>query len=136
MFKKILLVSLVLFTVTLISSYNTRPTSSNQKALIKTIIIDAGHGGEDNGAKGDYSFEKDICLDIAMKLGKKMEQEFPDIKNLYTRTTDVYPAIKSAFALNSGSLISGAYSVESYISSETTSETTNFSFSSVRSAAV
>lgn len=95
MFKKILLVSLVLFTVTLISSYNTRPTSSNQKALIKTIIIDAGHGGEDNGAKGDYSFEKDICLDIAMKLGKKMEQEFPDIKILYTRTTDVYPAIKA-----------------------------------------
>ena len=61
----------------------------------RTIIIDAGHGGQDRGAKGDYSFEKDICLDIALKLGKKMEQEFPDIKILYTRTTDVYPAIKA-----------------------------------------
>jgi N-acetylmuramoyl-L-alanine amidase len=95
MMKKIVLLFLVSFTATLISSFNTGNGSVYQKPSIKTIIIDAGHGGQDRGARGDYSFEKDICLDIALKLGKKMEQEFPDIKILYTRTTDVYPAIKA-----------------------------------------
>lgn len=94
MLKKIFLLSFVSFTITLVSSFNTIPRTTLQKAIIKTIIIDAGHGGKDNGAKGDYSFEKDICLDIAMKLGKKMETEFPEIKILYTRTTDTYPEIK------------------------------------------
>jgi len=95
MMKKIFLLSLVSFVITLISSFNTSPGAGVQKPSIKTIIIDAGHGGREPGAKGDYSFEKDICLDIALKLGKKMEEEFPDIKILYTRTTDVYPAIKA-----------------------------------------
>ena len=57
---------------------------------IRTIIIDPGHGGKASGAKGDYSYEKDICLDIALKLGKKIEEEFPDMKVLYTRKTDAY----------------------------------------------
>jgi N-acetylmuramoyl-L-alanine amidase len=61
-----------------------------QKPSIRTIIVDAGHGGKAAGAKGIYSLEKDICLDIALKLGKKLETEFPDIKILYTRTTDEY----------------------------------------------
>ena len=95
MLNKILFFILGFVTITFISSFNVKPDSVFQKTVIKTIIIDAGHGGKDNGARGDYSFEKDICLDIAMKLGKKMEDEFPDIKILYTRTTDVYPAIKA-----------------------------------------
>lgn len=95
MMKKIFLLSLVSLVVTLISSFNISPRTSVQKPSIRTIIIDAGHGGKDNGARGDYSFEKDICLDIALRLGKKMEKEFPDIKILYTRTTDVYPEIKA-----------------------------------------
>src|SRR5687767_7516258 len=68
---------------------------AQQKAPLRTIIIDAGHGGKDNGARGDYSVEKDICLDIALKLGEKMEEEFTDIKILYTRKTDIYPELKA-----------------------------------------
>jgi N-acetylmuramoyl-L-alanine amidase len=81
----------------IVSSYNPAPAGKPEprKPGIKTIIIDAGHGGRDRGARGDYSFEKDVCLAIALKLGKKMEQEFPDIKILYTRTGDTYPAIKA-----------------------------------------
>ena len=94
MMKKIFPLSLVSFVIIFISSFNT-PDVGFQKPSIRTIIIDAGHGGKEPGAKGDYSFEKDICLDIALKLGKKMEKEFPDIKILYTRTTDVYPPIKA-----------------------------------------
>jgi N-acetylmuramoyl-L-alanine amidase len=56
---------------------------------LRTIIVDAGHGGKAMGAKGTFSYEKDICLDIALKLGKKLETEFPDLKILYTRTSDV-----------------------------------------------
>jgi N-acetylmuramoyl-L-alanine amidase len=66
-----------------------------QKASLRTIIIDAGHGGKDNGARGAYSYEKDICLAIALKLGKNLEEAFPDIKVLYTRKTDVYPELKA-----------------------------------------
>jgi N-acetylmuramoyl-L-alanine amidase len=95
MMKKIFLLSFVSFIITLVSSFNTTSYAVAQKPTIKTIIIDAGHGGKEPGAKGDYSFEKDVCLDIALKLGKRMEQEFPDVKILYTRTTDVYPAIKA-----------------------------------------
>lgn len=63
---------------------------AQQKAPLRTIIVDAGHGGRVPGAKGTFSYEKDICLDIALKLGKKLETEFPELKILYTRTADVY----------------------------------------------
>lgn len=64
------------------------PTTPPQKQALRTIIIDAGHGGSAPGAKGSYSYEKDICLGVALKLGKKLEETFPDLKILYTRTTD------------------------------------------------
>jgi N-acetylmuramoyl-L-alanine amidase len=76
----------ILFVAALISFIS--PAGSSQKIGLRTIIIDAGHGGKHAGAKGAYSYEKDICLDIALKLGKKLEAAFPDLKVLYTRTTD------------------------------------------------
>lgn len=71
------------------SSPSTPIPPPQQKTGLRTIIIDAGHGGSATGAKGDFSMEKDICLDIALKLGKKLETAFPDIRILYTRTEDV-----------------------------------------------
>jgi N-acetylmuramoyl-L-alanine amidase len=65
-----------------------------QKKSIKTIIIDPGHGGLDPGAKGTFSSEADVSLDVGLRLGKAIEQEFPDIKIIYTRTTDVLPGNK------------------------------------------
>lgn len=79
-------VFVILFVAALISFVS--PAGSSQKIGLRTIIIDAGHGGRHTGAKGVYSYEKDICLDIALKLGKKLEAAFPDLKVLYTRTTD------------------------------------------------
>lgn len=61
--------------------------------VVKTIVIDPGHGGSDAGAHGQYSYEKDICLDISLKVGKLIQQEFPEVKLLYTRTTDTYPSL-------------------------------------------
>src|SRR5436190_9406468 len=68
--------------------------SQEQKKSIKTLIIDPGHGGLDPGARGSFSSEADVSLDVAMKLGKAIETEFPDIKIIYTRTTDVLPGNK------------------------------------------
>lgn len=56
---------------------------------IKTIVIDAGHGGIKPGAKGGYSYEKNVALQVALKLGKKLEEELPGIKIIQTRKTDV-----------------------------------------------
>jgi N-acetylmuramoyl-L-alanine amidase len=65
-----------------------------QKKPFKTIIIDPGHGGKDQGAKGLTSTEAQICLEIGLKLGKAIEKNFPDINVLYTRTTDIIPGNK------------------------------------------
>ena len=52
----------------------------------KTIVVDAGHGGIDGGANNSYILEKDINLDIALKLQKKLENEGANV--IMTRTTD------------------------------------------------
>lgn len=59
------------------------------KATIKTLIIDPGHGGFDDGAQGSFSNEDDVSLEVSLKFGKAIEREFPDVKIIYTRTTDV-----------------------------------------------
>lgn len=62
---------------------------------IKTIIVDAGHGGKDFGAHGGYegglnSYEKNITLDISLKLVAELRRQLPDVKIVPTRTTDIY----------------------------------------------
>lgn len=70
----------------------------SQKKLT-TIIVDAGHGGSDNGAVGQYegslrSKEKDVTLAIAKKLIAQLQKELPDVKTLPTRTTDVFQDVR------------------------------------------
>jgi N-acetylmuramoyl-L-alanine amidase len=69
-------------------------TPGKKKKPVETIIIDPGHGGRDGGARGSFSTEAQICLEIGLKLGKAIEQNFPGIKVLYTRTTDIIPGNK------------------------------------------
>lgn len=57
---------------------------------VKTVVIDAGHGGHDGGCHGSYSNEKDIALAISLKLGEYIEEKFKDVKVIYTRKTDVF----------------------------------------------
>lgn len=57
---------------------------------IKTIVIDAGHGGHDVGCLGIHSKEKEVTLALALKTGKMIEENFPDVKVIYTRKTDVF----------------------------------------------
>ncbi len=60
------------------------------KNTIRTVVIDAGHGGKDSGAVGKKTQEKDIALSIALKLGALIEENLKDVKVIYTRTTDVF----------------------------------------------
>ena len=69
--------------------------SQTSKKVLRTIIIDPGHGGLDQGAKGAYSTEADVSLEVSLKLGKAIEEEFPDTKTIYTRTTDILPGNKT-----------------------------------------
>ncbi len=59
------------------------------------VVIDAGHGGGDPGTlhRKFKQDEKTIALNVALKLGKLIEQNHPDVKIVYTRTTDVYPTL-------------------------------------------
>ena len=77
----------------------------SQARKIKTIIIDPGHGGQDNGARGEYegtlgSLEKNITLAISMKLVKDLQEAMPDVDIIPTRTTDVFMSVheKAKFA--------------------------------------
>ena len=61
---------------------------------IKCICIDAGHGGKDPGALGAKSQEKNIVLAIALKLGKEIEKNYPEMKVVYVRNKDVFVDLK------------------------------------------
>lgn len=81
---------LLSFAFLLFTSFTEKKPIPYQKQPLKRIIIDAGHGGTDVGARGKYSNEKDLCLAISLKLEKMMSQEIPDVELIMTRTTDVF----------------------------------------------
>jgi len=57
---------------------------------VDVIVIDAGHGGKDPGAIGKKSKEKDITLALALKLGEYINDNLPDVKVIFTRSTDEF----------------------------------------------
>ncbi|MCO5231358.1 MAG: N-acetylmuramoyl-L-alanine amidase [Chitinophagales bacterium] len=62
-----------------------------QDYKVNTVVLDAGHGGQDAGAKGaGGSFEKLVTLQVVLLLGQKIEKAFPNVKVIYTRKTDVF----------------------------------------------
>lgn len=64
-----------------------------------TLVIDAGHGGRDDGACGAISKEKDLTLKYALAFGKLVERECPDVRVIYTRNTDVFVELKERAAI-------------------------------------
>ncbi len=87
-FVKILITGFIFVVTTSFGSIPEKKASDVYK--IKTIVIDAGHGGQDYGCNGKNSYEKNVALSIALKLGSLIQQKYPDIKVIYTRKTDVF----------------------------------------------
>lgn len=72
-------------------------SQSSQKEGVHTVVIDAGHGGTDPGNLGTRRYkttEKDIALLVALKLGGYIQENFDDVKVIYTRKTDVLVDLK------------------------------------------
>lgn len=78
-FMRFLILCLLIFTVNFASA---------QK--LKTVVLDAGHGGHDTGALGKNSREKDITLSIVLKLRDYIQQNMKDVKVVLTRDDDTF----------------------------------------------
>lgn len=57
---------------------------------IQTVVIDPGHGGKDTGALGKLTTEKALNLAVALKFGNLIKENLPDVKVVYTRSTDKF----------------------------------------------
>ncbi len=83
----------ILFFLFLLTSFDSPDLKNDatQKNVLKTIIIDPGHGLPDPGAPGAYSNESSKALEIALKLGDMLKQNLPNTKILFTRTDEYLP---------------------------------------------
>lgn len=91
LFRVIFFIIFLFFTSIEAKSYNGQ--EENQAVIrIKTVVIDAGHGGKDPGALSPDKKEKEktITLDVALLLGSKIKAAYPDINVIYTRSKDRY----------------------------------------------
>jgi len=77
-------ISILLGLLLILTSFN----SLNRQYRLQTIVIDAGHGGKDPGARGKFSWEKDIALSISLGLGRILKENITNVNVLYTRKED------------------------------------------------
>lgn len=82
-----------LLIILIITIINTIPLyAAGEK--VSTIVIDPGHGGKDAGAVGKYSYEKNVALAVALKFGQLINENFPDVKVIYTRKDDRFVELR------------------------------------------
>lgn len=85
---------LILLSVVFINSYWFGVPAIAQdapKKPVRTIIIDPGHGGLDPGAVGLLASEANVSLAVSLQLGDTIAKAFPDMKIIFTRTSDILP---------------------------------------------
>src|SRR4051812_25258145 len=80
----------------------TDPDTAKTTFRLRTVVIDAGHGGKDPGTHGLYSLEKTVALSIAKKLRRAMNDELPNVNVVMTRADDTFIELdrRSAIANN------------------------------------
>lgn len=88
-------------------SFSPADTIKNSGFKFKTIVIDAGHGGKDGGARGSFSNEKNVALAIAKKLQAAIQTQLPDLSTVMTREDDTFIELNKRSAIanrNQGNL--------------------------------
>ena len=88
------IITVLIFIAVLPFAFAFQKCSRSRRKGFKPLLLIPGHGGKDQGAKGAFTTEARICLSVGLKLGKAIEEKFPGVKVLYTRTTDVLPGNK------------------------------------------
>lgn len=88
--------TLFVFGLIFLSGTALRSDEDNQ---IKLIVIDAGHGGKDPGTRGRISKEKDVVLDLALQLAKKIKIEMPNVRVILTRQSDKFVDLSERAAI-------------------------------------
>jgi N-acetylmuramoyl-L-alanine amidase len=88
--RLLLTVSILSFYILLCSFTPAADTIKSAGFKLKTVIIDAGHGGKDAGAHGLSSFEKNVTLSIAQKLQDAIKAQIPDLNTIMTRSDDTF----------------------------------------------
>ena len=76
--------------VILLSAICTTLHAQDRAFELKTVVIDAGHGGKDPGASIGNVREKDIVLDVALKTGNFIKTMYPEVNVIYTRDKDIF----------------------------------------------
>jgi len=100
--KKRITVVILVLGLGLFVGYTPAPPA---KSGIQRIVLDAGHGGSDPGNLGTGRYrltEKDITLDITLRLGNYIEEAFPDVQVVYTRKEDSFPTLKRRVEIANG----------------------------------
>jgi N-acetylmuramoyl-L-alanine amidase len=91
----------------LVPPTESKPTRDGQRSLtralglkISRIVIDPGHGGHDTGTIGPHGLmEKDLCLDVALRLGHEIEEKLPGAEVIYTRKDDTFVPLEERTAI-------------------------------------
>lgn len=77
-----------IFLGTILLYATNRPViGKKQNPPLRTIVIDPGHSAQTPGARGKYSTEEEVVLDVALQLGKLIEANMKDVRVVYTRKT-------------------------------------------------
>lgn len=79
--------SILIFLVFILISWDRPP---DRQYNLRTIVLDAGHGGKDPGCIGKSIREKAVNLDIALRLGELIKEGMPHVKIVYTRKDDKF----------------------------------------------
>lgn len=82
--------NIVSLTVLVFLVFSSFTVYDRKDVRIRTVVIDAGHGGKDTGCNGASAIEKEVALKVALALGEQIEENLPDVKVIYTRKNDTF----------------------------------------------
>ncbi len=87
---RLILIPAFFAAILLLSAHEAEGQSGSESRVLRTVVIDPGHGGNDPGAVAGGIREKDLVLAVGLRLGEKIKKAYPGVKVIYTRSKDVF----------------------------------------------